>query len=562
MLIGRNSIRRAGFHLLGWVAFLSAMTAHAVETYEAEAARLTGNLHVETTVAGFSGTGYVAGFQSSNENLWFEAVTAPSFGLYQLTIGYRSQYGEKKTRVYVNGQGLGEVTFAGTQSFAEVAGGKVLLNQGTNVIRLENNWGYYEIDYIKIAPAERRAPHQVDKRLINPNSTIETKSLMSFLVDNFGKAIISGQQGTPDLPYIQAQTGEQPAVLGLDFMDYSPSRVERGTTSQATEQGIDWWANRRGLVTFCWHWNAPKDLLDTPEQRWWSGFYTSATTFDIAYAMNNPESEDYALILRDIDAIAVQLKRLQTAKVPVLWRPLHEAEGTWFWWGAKGPEACKALWRLLYDRLTHLHGLNNLIWIWNSVNPAWYPGDEYVDVVSADSYPGNFNYTPQSGTFDRLVQVSSNRRLIAMTENGAIPDPDLLQIYDAPWSWFCTWNNFPQTGNSVAHLQKVYSHPFVLTLDELPPIASYPLTSFDELQRLLTRLTQSGDLRAPASALLNVGLKQARYLVSKGHTKLAVKYLRAFQLLLARTETAPYISPQARSSLSAYADLLADELSR
>lgn len=562
MLMSKISIRRVGLHLLGLVTLMSAVTTRAVEIYEAEAARLTGNLHVETVVAGFSGTGYVAGFQSANENLWFDAVTAPSTGLYELTIGYRSQYGEKKTRVFVNGQGLGEVTLAGTQSFAEVAGGKMLLNQGTNVVRIENNWGYYEIDYIKIAPAERRPPHQVDKRLINPNSTIETRSLMSFLVDHFGKAILSGQQGTPDLPYIQSQTGKQPVVLGLDFMDYSPSRVEFGATSEATDQGIDWWANHHGLVTFCWHWNAPKNLLNTPEHPWWSGFYTTATTFDLAYAMNNPESEDYALILRDIDAIAVQLKRLQTAKVPVLWRPLHEAEGGWFWWGAKGPEACKALWRLLYDRLTRVHGLNNLIWIWNSVNPAWYPGDEYVDAVSADSYPGAFNYTPQSGTFDRLVGLSSNRKLVAMTENGAIPDPDLLQIYDASWSWFCTWNNFPRTDNTVAHLQKVFSDPFVLTLDELPSIATYPLTSFDEFQSVLDQLTQSGDLKKPAPAVLNAGLKVLKILVSRGHTALAVKQLREFQKLLTKMESAAYLTPQARSSLNAYADLLAVELSR
>lgn len=562
MLLSSINIKRAGFLLLGWVTYLSATTAQAADTYEAEAARLTGNLHVETAVAGFSGTGYVAGFQSANENLWFETVMAPSAGLYQLTIGYRSQYGQKKTRISVNGQGLGEVTLAGTQTFAEVAAGKVLLNQGTNVIRLESNWGYYEIDYIKLAPAERRAPHQVDKRLVNPNSTVETKSLMSFLVDHFGKAIISGQQDTPDLPYIQSQTGKQPVVLGLDFINYSPSRVEFGATSTATEKGIDWWANQHGLVTFCWHWNAPKNLLNTPAEPWWSGFYTAATTFDVAYAMNNPQSEDYALILRDIDAIAVQLKKLQAANVPILWRPLHEAEGGWFWWGAKGPEACKALYRLLFDRLTRVHGLNNLIWIWNSVNPAWYPGDQYVDAVSADSYPGAFNYTPQSGTFDRLVTLGSNRKLIAMTENGAIPDPDLLQIYDASWSWFCTWNNFPRTDSSVAHLQKVFNHPYVLTLDELPAIASYPLTSFGELQSQLDRLSQSGDVDEPLLARLNNEVRVARDFASQTFVLQSVKHLGEVQRQLAKPENDAFISAEARSLLKAYTDLLLQELLR
>ncbi|HYP15761.1 MAG TPA: glycosyl hydrolase [Opitutus sp.] len=562
MVIRTVSLKRAGFYLLSLLTSLTASTAHAVDTYEAEAARLTGTLRVETAVAGFSGAGYVAGFQSSNENIWFDTVAAPAFGLYELTLGYRSPFGEKKTRLHVNGQGLGEVTLAGTTEFKEVAGGKVLLNQGNNVIRVESNWGWYEIDYIKIAPAAKRAPHQVDKLLINPNATVEAKALMSFLVDHYGKAIVSGQQDTRDLNYIVAQTGELPGLLGLDMMDYSPSRVERGTTSTATETGIDWWANQRGIVTYCWHWNAPKGLLDTPEQRWWSGFYTSATTFDVAYAMNNPSSEDYALLLRDIDAIAVQLKRLQDAKVPVLWRPLHEAEGGWFWWGAKGPEACKALWRVMYDRLTNLHGLNNLIWVWNSINPAWYPGDEYVDIVSMDSYPGNFNYTAQSGSFDRLVALTGHEKLIAMTENGPIPDPDLIQVYDAPWSWFCTWNGFPQSANSVAHLQKVYHHPFVLTLDELPLLAAYPLTSFGEVQGFLDRFVQSGAVSGEVVSTLKAKLAQASQHEAKGHTKQAVKHLEDFQKHLAKPANAGSITEAARTELHAYAGLLIAELSR
>ena len=175
--------------------------------------------------------------------------------------------------------------------------------------------------------------------------------------------------------------------------------------------------------------------------------------------------------MRDIDAIAVQLKRLQKAKVPVLWRPLHEAEGGWFWWGAKGPEPAKKLYRLMYDRLTNYHKLNNLIWVWNSENPAWYPGDAYVDIVSIDSYPQAGDYGPLSNRYDNLKGLVNDRKLIALTENGPIPDPDLLQLYRADWSWFVTWSgNFIQDGiqNDRQHLIEVYNHPYVLTLDELP----------------------------------------------------------------------------------------------
>lgn len=181
------------------------------------------------------------------------------------------------------------------------------------------------------------------------------------------------------------QVGKTPAVLGVDLIEYSPSRVEHGSTSTAVEDAIAH-AEKGGIVTVVWHWNAPTGLYDTTDEPWWSGFYTAATDFDIAAALSDTTNANYTLIIRDIDAIAVQLKRLQDADVPILFRPLHEAEGGWFWWGAKGPEPCKALWKLVYDRWTNFHGLNNLVWVWNSVAADWYPGDDVTDILSADVY--------------------------------------------------------------------------------------------------------------------------------------------------------------------------------
>lgn len=62
---------------------------------------------------------------------------------------------------------------------------------------------------------------------------------------------------------------------------------------------------------------------------WYSGFYSAASSFNLGAALSNTNGNDYKLIIRDIDAIATQLKRLQSAGVPILWRPLHEAEGGW-----------------------------------------------------------------------------------------------------------------------------------------------------------------------------------------------------------------------------------------
>lgn len=321
----------------------------------------------------------------------------------------------------------------------------------------------------------------ISKQLVNPNASYEARALMSYLVDSYGKRILSGQQSDYsgfDIYFVKAKTGKFPAVRGFDFMDYSPSRTERGTVGKDTEAAIDWW-NKGGIVTFAWHWNAPKDLIDEgPDKLWWSGFYTKATTFDVDKAMNNADSEDYRLILRDIDVIAGELKKLQDAKVPVLWRPLHEADGGWFWWGAKGPESYKKLYRLLYDRLTNHHKLNNLIWVWCAPKEDWYPGDEYVDIAAADIYGPKGNYGPNANAYDNLVSIVKGKKLVALSENGVIPDPDKLIESKTKWSWFCTWSGefiTDEKYTSREQLNKTYNHEYVITIDELPDLKKYPI---------------------------------------------------------------------------------------
>ncbi|WP_370639141.1 glycosyl hydrolase [Cohnella sp. REN36] len=79
-------------------------------------------------------------------------------------------------------------------------------------------------------------------------------------------------------------------------------------------------------------------------------------------------------------------------------------------------------------------------------------------------------------SYDRLAALGDGRKLIAMTENGPIPDPDLVEAYGAGWRWFCTWEgDFLTDGkkNSLEHLVRVYNHERVVTLDELPDWSKY-----------------------------------------------------------------------------------------
>jgi len=543
-------------------ASVKADTAAGAVIYEAEDAVFPSSVSVMSDEPGYSGTGYVGRFEQSSDYITFE-VQAPETALYDLSVGYGAIFGGGKViNVLLNGSPAGSVAI-GQSGFGEVPAGKVLLNQGTNTITLTPNWTWFAIDYIKLAPTPEPIPHEVEKKLINPNATKEARALHSYLVDQFGEAILSGQQEYPnsnliDTEYVYQTTGKYPAILGLDFIDNSPSRVERGTSADEVSVAIDWVNNRGGIVAFTWHWNAPKDLIDLPGKEWWRGFYTDSTNFDLAYALSHPESEDYQLLIRDMDVIAEELKRLQEADVPVLWRPLHEAEGGWFWWGAKGPQPVIELWRLMYDRMTNHHGLNNLIWVWNSIAEDWYPGDAYVDIVSFDSYPGAHNYAPMSAQFEELVQLSSNKKVIAMTENGPIPDPDLLQIYNAGYSWFTTWNGSILTEqNSTEHLVKVYNHDYVLTLDELPELATYLEDSqFAALSGLIDEYKTSGELSGPLAAQVANSFKQAEHHYAAGRTKQAAKHLEDLIKHLARGSSSNHVSAEAAKALREAAERL------
>jgi len=214
----------------------------------------------------------------------------------------------------------------------------------------------------------------------------------------------------------------------------------------------------------------PSDLINNDTAPWWSGFYTYATTFNLTAALADPSGDDYALLLRDMDAIAKQLLRLQAANVPVLWRPLHEADGTWFWWGAYGPESCKTLYRLMFERYTNVHGLRNLVWVWNSVTPSWYPGADVVDILGYDSYPPIGDHGAVGVQYQQLIGLGDDAKLVTLPEVGTIPDPDLLKLYHADWSYFVVWNGDfieSDTYNDLAFKKRVYDDPTVLKLSDL-----------------------------------------------------------------------------------------------
>lgn len=124
----------------------------------------------------------------------------------------------------------------------------------------------------------------------------------------------------------------------------------------------------------------------------------------------------------------------------------------------------------MFERYTKVHGLRNLIWIWNSVTPSWYPGDDVVDILGYDSYPAIGDHGSVSTQYQDLITLGRDQKMVTLPEVGNIPDPALLKLYHADWSYFVTWNQdyiLTDTYNTLAFKKQVYDDPSVLKLTDL-----------------------------------------------------------------------------------------------
>lgn len=483
------------------VQYKNEVPANFSFSREAESGKLSGNATVTSKnfLGKYSGDGFVTIF-SADDMVTFDA-NFETGGSFDITLVCAADKEGVSNIVTIDGSPL--VTFKiNSKEFDENVAEKVLIPKGKHSIGIKGSTeiaGSY-IDSIKITPADPvdLTQYEVEKTLCNPNATEETKRLYNFLTDIYGKYTLSGQYASNNLgkdsrefKEIYRNCEKTPAILGLDLIEASPSRIAHGAGGgqMIPLQAIDWWQNEGGIVTLCWHWNAPDPYLGANGKAWWEGFNADATTFNLAAALDGSDPEGYNYLISDIDAIAEILAQLDDNHVPVLWRPLHEGGGDpqwknpWFWWGSSGAEAYKQLWVLMYDRLTNYHHINNLIWVWNGQDPAYYPGDEYVDILGYDIYADKHDSSSQKETFDFTQQVTKTKKIVALTENGVLFDPDAAFNDGSRWAWFATWNGeftlkdmqLSDEYTTIDMWKKVYNSERVLTLDELPDLKNYPL---------------------------------------------------------------------------------------
>lgn len=479
------------------LALLMAAPSVRAQNYRIEAETGTlGGSFIANSKPGYSGTGYVSFYTDAPQFVQVQAAVPD--GLYELWVGYNSEFGFKGYDYLVDGVGgSGGFDQTSTNGWSADRAGVFNLTGATNSLQVNRGWGWYNVDYFELRPFTPPTLLPVTAQLSDPQADQRTQMLMNYLVSQYGHKTLSGLQHNssqnlsfPVANYLSQSGGVVPAIRGSDLIEYSPSRIEFGSNPRnESEQTIAWARQNGGVVSVMWHWNAPANLTDDPcgsncgpdDYPWWRGFYTPGTSFDLPGALANPSGSDYQLILRDIDAIAVQLQKYEDAGVPVIWRPLHEAQGGWFWWGAHGPESFKQLWHVMYDRLTNYHGLHNLIWEFTSSAAEgnhldWYPGDDEVDMVGLDIYTDPS--ATMNGQWYDMLNFFNGRKLLALSETDTLVNPDVMNLWDTKWSYASPWawdyvrGQYASAGYSDAQLaailQQFLNHEDVITLGELP----------------------------------------------------------------------------------------------
>jgi mannan endo-1,4-beta-mannosidase len=455
---------------------------------EAETGTLSGTLTIAKSLTGYSGSGYVSHFQDANDKLTL-AVPVSVDGTYDIFIGYCAKDGTKTINVAVNDIKSSLEILQLSSKFYEAKFATLNLKAGNIQVIITPSWTWFDIDYVRLIKVDSSSGgFSISTSPVNSSANQNARNLYSFLNDNFLKKTISGvmtlkplADATNEITYLKNNTGKEPALLGMDFMDHTGVNSSGYKNNPDVVANAKTWWGKKGIVALCWHWRDPSYKTNA--------FYTESTTFNIN-AIDSTESANYKAMIRDMDIVAGYLKELQNAGVAVLWRPLHEASGGWFWWGAKGAAPCIKLWRLMYDRFTNFHQLNNLIWVWTTTDDSkaltWYPGDNYVDILGMDIYPGEYQHGSQVIAFSRVKEKSGGDKLITLSECGSIPYPELMQSDGAYWSYFMPWygdhtklDKHPQH-NSVADWTKILTSDFVITLDEMPDLKNY--TSSSSLQ--------------------------------------------------------------------------------
>lgn len=316
---------------------------------------------------------------------------------------------------------------------------------------------------------------------VAPNSSYEAKALLKYIYSLNSRYTLSGQHNFPlsgekNTLFAADYIGKTPVVWSQDFGFAAESDKDSYLARSANVQEAIRQHKKGAIVTFCWH-AVPPTAEEPVTFQPLPGRDTSSPLASVQGRLSDkqfrdiltPGTELYKQWVKQVDNIAFFLKQLQDAKVPVLWRPYHEMNGDWFWWGGRyeGKYTTAALYRQLFDRMTKVHKLNNLIWVWSVDRPVkdgrefirYYPGNKYLDILAIDIYGNDFNQSYYEG----LIKLSEGKP-VTLGEVGNPPAVEILEKQPG-WVYWVVWSGMVR-GTSVADYERHTNNSRSLFLED------------------------------------------------------------------------------------------------
>ena len=323
------------------------------------------------------------------------------------------------------------------------------------------------------ASARGAAPPSVPA---NPKANAKARALLQYfhgLPARPDRRVVSGQfadvgrdASVALMKAIHDQTGCWPALLGADYGDFVTGSLRVREPNRAA---IEYW-RQGGLVTLSAH-------LYNPANPNGFGLRDKGVNLD---DLLKPGTGTHQRWMQELSLLAVGLQEMRQANVVVLWRPFHEMNGDWFWWGGKDPAKFIKVWRHMFDYFTRTKGLDNLLWVYapnQGPNTArYYPGDRYVDLVGLDAYTDFVDRQHIQG-YDELAALPKPFGFAEYGPHDAEHPPGDYDyrrfiagiVKDFPkTTFFMAWNaNWSLARNNQA--RALLEHPWVIDREHLPP---------------------------------------------------------------------------------------------
>jgi len=306
---------------------------------------------------------------------------------------------------------------------------------------------------------------------VTPDASPEAQALLKFIYSISGDYTLTGQHNYPNAKSRNSQfaaiyIGKTPVIFSTDWGFSKDGDKDSYLARPDIVEEIKRQHRLGSIIAICWHAVPPTaDEPVTFGQKSDGGVAPDSLASVQGQILDQqfrdvltPGTRLYIRWCAQVDSIALYLKKLQDAHVPVLWRPYHEMNGKWFWWGGRvGKYGTAALYRQLFDRLVNHHKLNNLIWMWSVDRPVkpemqfsdFYPGNEFLDIVSLDVYRKDFNQT----YYDSLIVLSKGKPLV-LAEVGNPPTREILKN-QPKWAFYVIWAGMVRNTIKEHHLDLV-----------------------------------------------------------------------------------------------------------